>query len=250
MADLNLALPSTYSNLSSQELTQKLKKYCQTDPRCASTHEGGICYPEGKQHNACVDTGPSTRCDDFDPAALAFLDGLCGLVDLELDDGTTYGGGLCTGGFNWGPLGESDKIMQQVSILKQESHWQPGVNCAIDPKERKCKYNRAANADEQGDILYKNLQWDLSHACGALSKKEDCEQVETTLGMCAWSGATCVEGKQQNIKGLLPVCLSSNTKKKIQFDCAEEISDGDYCQGTNSKIIGNCFQGDCIISGS
>jgi len=147
----------------------------------------------------------------------------------------------------------------QQSCVKPQSPGatpiKPGLNCAIDQFRTTptCRYNRVAYGDEQGDILYKNLNHDLATACGQL-ESEACKRFETKFGMCTWqkyeedpSRGVCVEGKNTNPLSLLPLCLSGGTEY-ISLDCAEE-NEGAYCRHPDSeiKLVGTCQNGDCKI---
>lgn len=230
--DDSLAQPSSYEDTTID--LSPMENYCEFNPQCGAYHlSGGPC------DLACATELPQNPpfCTNPNKLGLQVLDNLCGLAG-------SYGGGFCNGGFNWGPGGYGPDVMSQSNL---ENHGTPvfGVNCAVDIKTRTCKYNRSANANQNGDILYKNLTWDLQTLCSTM-KKEMCNDVYGAFGLCAWEDDSSSCQPSDFYKGgLLPICLSKQPTK----DCSEE-DNGSFCTlqypENPGQIIGRCKSGFCL----
>jgi hypothetical protein len=153
-------------------------------------------------------------------------------------------GNFCNGGFNWGPEGVMSSELQQLDPLSRFNPIiSPGVNCAIDTKNRTCKHNRIANADSNGDIIYKNLGWQLDHACAQIPQTS-CENVHSKFGLCTWDKSTkaCTAGTADSA-ALLPLCLTSIPLT----DCKDSSTNGSYCypKPESPGLLGICKGGKC-----
>ena len=251
----NIAQPACYKSVPKEKLPDFLKGHCEVHAQCASLHlsgsgcncDGAAGPGAGPQLDCCRAPAAPPLCTEPEEAALAFLDGLCSLAD---DAARGYGGGFCNGGFNWGPQGREGTIMSQRGLTNGGVPVH-GVNCSVDVATASCKYNRVANADSNGDVVYEHLQWDLGAACGALKTQASCDLVSRDLGLCRWAtpenggGPACVQARMPTAEAMLPLCLGQQTRRQLVIDCAEE-ADGALCQPSSGvKLLGKCADGNC-----
>jgi hypothetical protein len=107
-----------------------------------------------------------------------------------------------------------------------------GLNCAINPKLRSCRYNQVANANSKGDVVYTNLSHDLDNACRPLHK-DVCTRVGEKFGLCRWSSEGLCKGGAVDDSAFLPVCVSS----PVVYDCSEEPMDSrTFCKVNDPKV--------------